>query len=148
MSHLDADDVMHWVTYLGPLNKKSSPPGASDKPESDGFTKVTNCRKNHKKAATNPRRPQANASKPLTSNNFAALANELVINPDNSTPPERGAKKDKQPMHTKSIMIPADPMINDPFSSAKHKAPKWYLQGIEEDIREPDSRTIAENNEE
>ena len=78
-----------------PLNKKSSPLSASDKSESDGFTKVSNRRKNHKKVAPNPRRPQATASKPSTSNSYEVLANEPVINPDNPTPPERGVKKDK-----------------------------------------------------
>ena len=39
-------------------------------------------------------------------------------------------------------------MINDPFSSAKHKSPEWYPQGMEEDIREPNSRIVSEINEE
>eukprot|EP00253_Pinus_taeda_P033842 PITA_33842 len=39
------------------LTQKPSPPGATNKSESDSFTKVPNRRRNHKKAAPNSRKP-------------------------------------------------------------------------------------------
>jgi len=115
-----------------PLTQKSSLPDASDKPKSDGFTKVPNRRRNNKKAAPNPRKPQASSSNPSTSNGFEALARELDLNPENPDPSEQEAKKEKQIAHTDSKLIPEVPMLKDTFS-ANLKAPKWYIQGMEVD---------------
>ena len=47
---------------------------SSEKPDSNGFTKVNNRKKNHKKPPSNPKNPSSNASIPSTSNNFDILA--------------------------------------------------------------------------
>lgn len=57
-----------------PLNQKPSNTTASEELDLTGFTKVSNHRKNHKKPATIPKKPQSSSSKPSTSNNFEVLA--------------------------------------------------------------------------
>lgn len=59
-----------------PFVPKPSPVAGSDSSGADGFTKVTNCRRNHKKQASNSRAPLASSSKPSTRNNFEALARQ------------------------------------------------------------------------
>lgn len=75
-----------------PLNKKPSSPSAPDKSEFDGFTKVANRKKNHKKPASNPKMPQSSSSKPSTSNNFEALARQNDLNSENPASPESSGR--------------------------------------------------------
>jgi len=70
-----------------PSNLKSLTSSTLDKPDWNGFTKVTNHKKNHKKPSSNPKKPVTNASMPSTSNSFETL-NQLELNnsknPDHS----------------------------------------------------------------
>jgi len=59
------------------LNTSNSP--TLDKPDSDGFIKVTNRKKDHKKPSSILKESIANASKPSTNNNFEIL-NQSELN--------------------------------------------------------------------
>lgn len=67
----------------------------SDKPSSDGFTKVVNCRQGHKKSAANTRTISANPEKPSTSNSFDALASIDIQELENPPSKEKDFSKEK-----------------------------------------------------
>ena len=57
------------------LTQKTSPTSGPEASEEDGFIKVTNCRKSHKKQASKAKVQQSGPSMPSTSNSFGALTN-------------------------------------------------------------------------
>lgn len=59
-----------------------------DKSDLDGFTKVPNCRKTHKKPSTLVEKPVTNTSLPLTSNSFEIVLQPEVHILDNKKQPE------------------------------------------------------------
>lgn len=79
-----------------PLNRKPLSQISPNKPAPDGFTKVVNHSRNHKKSVTNPRTHPASSSKPSTSNNFAALASNDDPEFENPSLSEKETTKDKQ----------------------------------------------------
>ena len=85
-----------------PLNKKPLTPSAFDKPDSDGFTKVTNRRKNHMKPIISPKLPHASSSKPSTSNSFEILACQDGYSSENPTLSKEEPKMNKQFSHFNS----------------------------------------------
>lgn len=79
-----------------PLNRKPPSQMDSDNPASDGFTKVVNHRRGHKKSTANTRTNPANLSKPSMSNSFAALASDDIQEPENLPLNDKETSKEKQ----------------------------------------------------
>jgi len=67
----------HAISHLFrdfPSNLKTLTSSSLDKADLDGFTKVSNRKKNHKKPISSPKKPVPSSSKPSTSNSFETLA--------------------------------------------------------------------------
>jgi len=106
----------HALGYLFrdfPLNMKPPTSTSSKNPDSDGFTKVNNCKKNHKKPTSNPKNPSANTSMPSTSNSFKILAQ-----PDSNT--------NEIPLHSEE-----SPKASSQFIPISSEQPQKHMQSID-----------------
>jgi len=105
-----------------------------DKPAPDGFTKVVNRRRNHKKSITNPRVHPASSSKPSTSNNFATLASNDIHELENPPLSEKETTKEKQ---KEALPLTKESQINKLLPHTQINIPDWNFQGMEVDNTTP-----------
>ena len=113
----------------------------SDNPASDGFTKVVNRRRGHKKSTANTKTNQANLSKPSTSNSFAALASDDVQDSD------KGPLNDKETSKEQPDGIspqPGENLLNKSTHHSQTKTQIWSFQGMEVDNPEPSTKAVQE----
>lgn len=130
------------------LVPKPSPIVGSDSSGTDGFTNVTNRRKNHKKQASNARAHLDSSFKPPTWNSFKDLAHQNDTSLKIPAPIETKVMKVKPQRQANPKGSQTDPLFKGVSTSEKQKAPVWNKQGMNVDNLNSNTRLAEEEYEE
>eukprot|EP00253_Pinus_taeda_P025024 PITA_25024 len=128
-----------------PLTQKPSPALDPEAYEGNGFIKVVNCPRAHKKQAPKPKVAQTSQPRPSTSNSFGALADqsETQMNLSEPTP-----MNDDNPKKGRSTMSETDTHGKEASTSDKQKEILWSTQARQSENPNTGTRTEEEPMEE
>ena len=111
----------------------------SDNPTPDGFTKVLNRRRGHKKSSATTKTNLVDLSKPSTSNSFAALASDDIQDPDNIPSIEKESSKEKK---NRTPPQSGEKVADESAPLPKSITQAWSFLGME--IDDPNPSVAAE----
>lgn len=116
-----------------PSNMKSMTTPSMDKSDSDGFTKVPNRKKTHKKPSPSVKKPVTSTSLPSTSNSFEILLQPEVHILDNQKQPEAIPKTSAHSAPSSSKKALTSKQLTDTKTPSHSNMQKRTAHGMEVD---------------